>query len=104
MEAAVALLEGAVSEDDRAQDRPPAHGSEGEGASRLAAAGAIIEELIKNFSDPKDLICDPCAGGFTTALACRNLSRRFVGCDVDEDCVAMGQQRLAAVGRPRKPR
>ena len=68
----------------------------------------IIEELIKNFSDPGNLICDPCGGGFTTALACRNLSRRFVGCDVDEECVAMGQQRLAAGGkkngRPGKPR
>jgi site-specific DNA-methyltransferase (adenine-specific) len=70
--------------------------------------GAIIEELIKNFSDPKDLVCDPCGGGFTTALACRNLSRRFVGCDIAEECVAMGQERLAAVwktnSRPRKPR
>ena len=36
--------------------------------------GAIIEELIKNFSDPGNLICDPCGGGFTTALACRSLS------------------------------
>jgi hypothetical protein len=69
---------------------------------------AIIEELIRNFSDPKDLVCDPCGGSFSVAVACRNLSRRFVVCDVDEECVAIGQKRLAAFGktngRPRKPR
>jgi site-specific DNA-methyltransferase (adenine-specific) len=55
-----------------------------------------IEELVKNFSDPGQLVVDPCGGSFTTALACHNLSRRFVGCDVDQDCVRRGQERLAA--------
>jgi site-specific DNA-methyltransferase (adenine-specific) len=54
----------------------------------------IIEELIKSFSNVNDLIVDPCAGSFTTALACRNLSRRFIGCDSDENCVRSGQARL----------
>jgi len=56
---------------------------------------ANIEELVKNFSDPGNLVVDPCGGTFTTALACRNLSRRFVGCDTDEECVRSGQERLA---------
>jgi len=55
---------------------------------------ANIEELVKNLSDPGNLVVDPCGGSFTTALACHNLSRRFVGCDVDEECVRMGQERL----------
>ena len=64
-----------------------------------------IEDLIKNFSDPGNLVCDPCGGGFTTALACRNLSRRFVGCDSDKKCVALGQERLAnGTKRKVKPR
>jgi site-specific DNA-methyltransferase (adenine-specific) len=54
-----------------------------------------IEELIKNFSNPGDLIVDPCAGSFTTAIGCHSLSRRFVGCDSDGDCVRRGQERLA---------
>ena len=57
----------------------------------------IIEELVKNFSNPGDLLCDPCAGGFTTAMACRSLSRRFIGCDIEADCVRSGQERLAGV-------
>ena len=56
----------------------------------------IIEELIKNLSDPGQLVVDPCGGSFTTALACHNLSRRFVGCDSDVECVAAGQRRLGA--------
>ena len=49
------------------------------------------------------LVVDPCGGSFTTALACHNLSRRFVGCDRDEDCVRAGQERLAeVVARRRK--
>lgn len=58
---------------------------------------ANIEELVKNLSDPGNLVVDPCGGSFTTALACHNLSRRFVGCDVDEGCVRRGQERLAGV-------
>jgi hypothetical protein len=63
-----------------------------------------IEDLVKNFSDPGNLICDPCAGSGTTALACRSLSRRFVGSDTDEDCVAMAQKRLAEAGGGRRCR
>ncbi len=54
-----------------------------------------VETLIRYFSQPGDLVVDPCGGGFTTAVACRNLGRRFVGCDIDEQCVAMGLERLA---------
>ena len=54
-----------------------------------------IETLIRYFSDPGDLVVDPCGGGFTTAVACRNLGRRFVGCDIEERCVSRGWERLA---------
>ena len=55
-----------------------------------------VETLIRYFSDAGDLVVDPCGGGFTTAVACRNLGRRFIGCDVDEHCVARGLERLDA--------
>ncbi len=56
---------------------------------------AEVEYLVKTFSQPGDLVIDPCGGSFTTAVACRNLGRRFIGCDVDEECVQMGWERLA---------
>ena len=51
-------------------------------------------KLIHNFSSPGDLIVDPCGGGFTTAVACRNLNRRYIGCDVEAECVSRGMKRL----------
>jgi ParB/RepB/Spo0J family partition protein len=54
-----------------------------------------VENLVRSFSKPGDLIIDPCAGGFTTAIACLKQNRRFVGCDVDKVAVVAGQERLA---------
>ena len=53
-----------------------------------------VETLVQQFSNPGDLVVDPCGGGFTTAVACRNLGRRFVGCDVDLQAVLGGQEWL----------
>jgi len=55
---------------------------------------AEVTKLTRYFSDPGDLVCDPCAGGFTTAVACADLGRKFVGCDLDADCVTAGRRRL----------
>ncbi|NQU20332.1 MAG: ParB N-terminal domain-containing protein [Candidatus Nealsonbacteria bacterium] len=54
-----------------------------------------VEMLVELFARPGELVVDTCGGGFTTAVACRNLGRRFIGCDVDKQCVAKGQKRLA---------
>lgn len=56
-----------------------------------------VEELVRYFSHPMDLVVDPCGGGFTTAIACLNKNRRFVGCDIDKAAVVKGQERLAHV-------
>ncbi|OJW13024.1 MAG: hypothetical protein BGO49_19635 [Planctomycetales bacterium 71-10] len=58
-----------------------------------------VERLIRGFSEPGDLVCDPCGGGFTTAVACKLLGdRRCVSCDIDEPAVARGRERLAIEG------
>jgi site-specific DNA-methyltransferase (adenine-specific) len=54
-----------------------------------------METLVRYFSVPGDLVIDPCGGSFTTAVACRNPGRRFIGCDLDEACVRIGWHRLA---------
>jgi site-specific DNA-methyltransferase (adenine-specific) len=53
-----------------------------------------VERLVRYFSSPGDLVLDPCGGAFTTALACRNLGRRCISCDVDLKAVLDGQERL----------
>jgi site-specific DNA-methyltransferase (adenine-specific) len=56
---------------------------------------AEAETLLRYFTEPGDLIIDTCGGSFTTAPACRNMGRRFIGCDIDEQCVLKGLKRLA---------
>lgn len=58
----------------------------------VGAARYFIERLTK----PGDLVVDPFLGSGTTAVACRDLGRRFVGCDVDEAAVGAAKLRLAA--------
>jgi hypothetical protein len=56
-----------------------------------------VEHWLRCFSTPGDLVCDPCAGSFTTAVACALHNRRFVGCDCEQENVLVGQQRVAQV-------
>ena len=55
----------------------------------------VAEDLVRYLTEPGDLVIDPTAGSFTTAIACYRLGRRFIGCDINADCVAIGRQRLA---------
>lgn len=52
--------------------------------------------LVERLTAPGAHVVDPFLGGGTTAVAARNLGRRFTGCDVDPDAVATTRGRLAA--------
>ncbi len=52
------------------------------------------EHWLRCFSRAGDLVVDPCGGGFTTAVGCLRLGRRFVGCDVDAGAVSQGRKRV----------
>ena len=54
-----------------------------------------VERLVKDFSQPGELVVDPCGGGFTTAVACMRLGRLCIACDIDKASVIRGQDRLA---------
>ena len=58
---------------------------------------ADVEHWLRRFSEPNDLVCDPCAGSFTTAVACALNNRRFIGCDCEAENVAVGQERIAEI-------
>ncbi len=55
-----------------------------------------IASLVEAFTEPGDLVIDPFLGGGTTALVCRDLGRRFIGCDIDAAAVSTARERLAA--------
>jgi site-specific DNA-methyltransferase (adenine-specific) len=43
----------------------------------------LMEALIRDFTDPGDVVCDPFAGSGTTGVAALRLGRRFIGWEID---------------------
>jgi site-specific DNA-methyltransferase (adenine-specific) len=43
----------------------------------------IIRQLVKNCTDESDLVCDCFMGSGTTAVACKELKRNFIGCELN---------------------
>ena len=56
----------------------------------------LMEALIRDFTDPGELICDPFAGSGTTGVACKRLGRRFIGWERDPKFHAAAVKRLEA--------
>lgn len=54
----------------------------------------LMETLIRDFTDPGDIVCDPFAGSCTTGVACIRLGRRFIGWELDSRYYSMGLRRL----------
>ena len=55
---------------------------------------ALMEALIRDFSDPGELILDPFAGSASTGVAALRLGRRFLGFERDEKMAAVAATRL----------
>jgi len=54
----------------------------------------LIKYLIDNFSKESDLILDPFLGSGTTARACKDLKRNFIGIEISPKYVEIARQRL----------
>ena len=54
----------------------------------------LLRLLITQSSDPGDLVVDPFTGSGSTGSAALLEGRRFAGCDLDEDAVALAKDRL----------
>jgi site-specific DNA-methyltransferase (adenine-specific) len=71
---------------------PPGH------AERGLVTGSkpswLMRTLIRDYSRPGDLVCDPCAGGATTLLAAAQTGRRGVGAELSPETYAKAAKRL----------
>ena len=45
---------------------------------------ALFEYLIKTYTNENELVLDNCIGSGTTAIACINTNRHFIGCELDK--------------------
>jgi hypothetical protein len=50
--------------------------------------------LIEALTHEGNLVVDPFAGSGTTGVACKQLKRRFLGCDVDEKALGTALHRI----------
>ena len=55
----------------------------------------LMRSLVRDYSRPGDLVCDPCAGGGTTLLAALTEGRRAVGAEMMPEHFEIAQARLA---------
>lgn len=55
---------------------------------------ALLEELIKTFSNEGDVILDFTMGSGSTGVACVNTGRKFIGIELDENYFEIAKERI----------
>ena len=55
----------------------------------------LLRYLIKTYTDEEDIVLDNCLGGGTTAVACKQLRRHFIGIEISKKYVEIAQKRLS---------
>jgi site-specific DNA-methyltransferase (adenine-specific) len=56
---------------------------------------ALMEYLIKTYTNEGELVLDFTAGSFTTGVACQNTNRDFIGIEMDDNYFKIGSDRMA---------
>lgn len=55
---------------------------------------AIMRWLLKTYSNPGDLVLDNAMGSGTTGVACLELGRQFIGCELDPAAFGVAEARI----------
>lgn len=55
---------------------------------------ALMERIVKLFSNEGDTVLDFCMGSGTTGVACKNLNRNFIGIEKDEKYFEVARERI----------
>lgn len=57
---------------------------------------ALLEYLIKTYTNEGDTVLDNCMGSGSTGVACLNTNREFIGMELDEKYFQVACDRLGA--------
>jgi len=55
---------------------------------------ALIEYLIKTYTNENELVLDFTMGSGTTGIACKNLNRNFIGIELDKEYFNLAKERI----------
>ena len=58
---------------------------------------ALLEYLIKTYTNENDLVLDNCMGSGSTGVACINTNRNFIGIELDEKYFNIAKERIEKV-------
>jgi len=62
---------------------------------------ALMEYLIKTYTNESETVLDFCMGSGTTGVACKNLNRKFIGIELDENYFNIAEKRITNEINPR---
>ena len=54
----------------------------------------LSDFFIKYYSNENDLVLDPCMGSGSTGISCKNLNRKFIGIEKDEEIFNIAKDRI----------
>lgn len=54
----------------------------------------LMEEIILRHSNEGDIVLDPFMGSGSTGVACKNLNRKFIGIELDEEYFKIAKERI----------
>ena len=55
---------------------------------------ALLEYLIKTYTNEGEIVLDNCMGSGSTGVACRNTGRKFIGIELDDKYFEISKSRL----------
>ena len=55
---------------------------------------ALLEYLIKTYTNEGETVLDNCMGSGTTGVACKNLNRNFIGIELDPEYFKIAEKRI----------
>ena len=63
---------------------------------------ALMEYMIRTYTNEGDVVLDNCMGSGTTGVACANTGRRFIGIELDPDYFEIAKQRIESANENKK--
>lgn len=64
---------------------------------------ALMEYLIKTYTNEGDTVLDNCMGSGTTGVACANTNRKFIGMELDSDYFRIARRRISEAYKIKAP-
>ena len=58
---------------------------------------ALLEYLIKTYTNENDTVLDFTMGSGSTGVACKNINRNFIGIELDKDYFAIAKKRIESI-------